>query len=279
MKLVSRNKVLSLDKPLVMGVLNVTPDSFSDGGKFNSTKKAAARFDEMVDEGADIIDIGGESSGPGSKEVSEEEELNRVIPLLKEVRGHSDIWISVDTYKAEVAREALNAGADMINDVLALRGDSKICKIIADAKVPVVLMYSKDPTARTTSDPKQYDDVISHIKVFLEERIKIAQVCGIKKDRIIIDPGQGAFISGDPKYSLQILKRLKEFEEFKLPILIGSSRKSLIGMTLKLPLHERLEGSLACAAVAVMNGAKIIRSHDVKETRRVIDMVWAIMQS
>jgi len=262
-----------------MGVLNVTPDSFSDGGKFDSKKKAAARFYEMVNEGADIIDIGGESSGPGSKDVAIEEELNRVIPLLKEVRKHSDIWISVDTCKAEVAKKALDAGADMVNDVLALRGDSKMAEIIEQAKVPVVLMYSKDPTARTTTALKHYDDVVSHIKAFLEDRIHIAEINGIKKDLIIIDPGQGGFVSGDPKYSLQILRRLKEFESFNMPILIGSSRKSLIGLTLNLPLHERLEGSLACAAVAVMNGAKIIRAHDVRATRRIIDMVWAIMNS
>jgi len=279
MKLVSRKKVLSLEKPLVMGVLNLTPDSFSDGGKFNSKQKAVKRFDEMIEEGADIIDIGGESSGPGSQDVSLEDELNRVIPLLKEVRKHSDIWISIDTYKAEVAAQALREGADMINDVLSMRGDFNISKVIADEDVPVVFMYSKDHTARTTGDQKKYDDVVAHIKAFFEDRIHIAEIHGIKREQIILDPGQGAFISGDPKYSLQILKRLKEFEEFNLPILIGSSRKSLIGMTLNLPLHERLEGSLACAAVAVMNGAKIIRAHDVRATRRIVDMVRAIMNS
>ena len=279
MELKSGNKVLSLDKPVVMGVLNVTPDSFSDGGKFDTKQKAVARFNEMLKEGADIIDIGGESSGPGSHDVSAEEELNRVIPVLKEVRKVSDIWISVDTCKGEVAKRALDAGADMINDVLALRGDNKISTVIADARVPVVLMYSKDPTARTTTDPRHYDDVVSHIKTFLADRIHLAEIDGIKREQIIIDPGQGGFVSGDPKYSLRILKKLREFEDFNLPILIGSSRKSLIGLTLNLPLHERLEGSLACAAVAVMNGAKIIRAHDVRATRRIIDMVWAIMQS
>ena len=274
-----KDRIFPLDKPLLMGILNLTPDSFSDGGKFNKRDKAIKRFDEMIKQGADIIDIGGESTGPGSNEVSEEEELDRVIPFLKAVRKRSDIWISVDTYKAEVAKQAIKAGADMINDVLALRGDKNMAMLLAEHDVPVILMYSKDSTGRTTGEEKHHENVIKHIHKFFEERINIAEVSGIKRENIILDPGQGAFVSADPKYSLQILNRLKEFEDFNLPILIGSSRKSFIGITLKLPLPDRLEGSLACAAVAVMNGAKIIRAHDVRETRRIIDMVWAIMKA
>jgi len=262
-----------------MGVLNLTPDSFSDGGEFNTTKKAFERFKQMVEEGADIIDIGGESTGPGSKEVTDEEEQERIIPFIQQIRKHLDAWISVDTYRSDTAKMALEAGANMVNDVLALRGDRKMAGVISEFNVPVVLMYSKDSTGRTTGDQKQYEDVVKHIHDFFYERIKVAQGEGIKRENILLDPGQGAFVSGDPKYSLQILKRLKEFQDFNCPLLIGSSRKSFIGLTLKLPLSERLEGSLACAAVAVMNGAKIIRAHDIRATRRIIDMVWAIMNS
>ncbi|MBN1494345.1 dihydropteroate synthase [Candidatus Peregrinibacteria bacterium] len=262
-----------------MGVLNLTPDSFSDGGRFFDKHKAVARFEQMIAEGADIIDLGAESTGPGSKEVSQDEESARIIPVIKTVRKLSDIWISIDTYKSEVAEMALKAGADMVNDVLALRGDNRMAEVISKHNVPVVLMYSKDATGRTTGAKKEYKDVIGYINNFFEERIKFAQSSGIKKEQIILDPGQGAFVSGEPKYSFQILKRLKEFSDFKLPILIGPSRKSFIGLTLNLPLHERLEGSLACAAVALMNGAKIIRAHDVKATRRVVDMVHAIISS
>lgn len=280
MELKSHDKILKLDKPRLMGILNVTPDSFSDGGKFNTQDQAIMRFEEMGAEGADIIDIGGESTGPGSKDVELQEEIKRVIPILKELRKRNqNVWISVDTYKAEVARQALEHGADMINDVLALRGDENMANILAKTEVPVVLMYSKDSTGRTTGEEKKYDNVIEHVKEFFEERIKHAEENGINRNRIIIDPGQGAFVSGDPKYSLQILNRLEEFKSLNLPILIGSSRKSLVGQTLNLPLHERLEGSLACAAVALIKGASIIRAHDVKETRRLIDMVYAINQS
>ncbi|MFC1655462.1 dihydropteroate synthase [Patescibacteria group bacterium] len=270
---------MQIDKPLVMGILNVTPDSFSDGGKFNLEDQAVKRFEEMIEEGADIIDIGGESTGPGSQDVSLKEELERVIPILQRVRKISDVWISVDTYKAKVAKQALDAGANMINDVLAFRGDARMLDVVKESDVPIVLMYSKDPTGRTTGKEKNYEDVVEHIKIFLEERIKLAEQNGIKKERIIVDPGQGAFVSSDPKYSLQILDRLQEFKTLGVPILIGSSRKSVVGQTLNLPLHQRLEGSLACAAVAVMNGASIIRAHDVKETRRLIDMVDAIGKS
>ncbi len=272
-------KILPTEKPLVMGVLNVTPDSFSDGGKYNDLEKAVARFDEMVEHGADIIDIGGESTGPASKDVSIREELSRVIPVLKEVRKMSDVLISVDTYKGEVARQALENGADIINDVLAFRGSADMAQVLAESKNQVIIMYSKDSTGRTTGEAIDYTDVVDHIKKFFEERIKFAEKNGISRDRLILDPGQGAFVSLVPKYSLQILKRLDEFKSFGLPIMVGSSRKSFIGETLKLPLHERKEGSCACAAVAVMNGANIVRVHNVQSARRVVDMVYAIRES
>ena len=292
--LVSRDKKMSLQKPLVMGILNVTPDSFSDGGKFKTNDEAVDFALQMVAQGADIIDLGGESTGPGSKDVSAEEELARVLPVLKLLRekiargagGARGAWISVDTYKAEVARAVLEAGADMINDVTALRGGGhgagagqKMAEVLAKFDVPVVLMYCKDATARTTRNVVEYDDVIKTIGDFFEERIAVAVGAGIARSRLVLDPGMGAFVSAEPKYSLQILRRLREFESFKLPLLVGPSRKSFIGQVLDLPLTQRLEGTLAACAVAVMNGASILRVHDVQETRRVVDMVHNIIKN
>lgn len=273
-------KVLTFDKPRVMGILNVTPDSFSDGGNYEHLNSAVKRFDEMVADGVDIIDVGGESTGPGSHDVSLEEELKRVIPVLKKLRKRNlNIWLSIDTYKAEVARQAIEAGVDMVNDVLALRGDKGMCDLIAETEIPIVLMYSKDNSGRTTGESRQYTDIIEYISDFFKDKMQYAQKCGIKSEQIILDPGMGAFVSSDPKYSLQILKRLREFQKFGQPILIGPSRKSFIGQTLGLPLHDRAEGSFASAAVAMMNGAAIVRVHDTKETCRVRDILYAIEQS
>lgn len=302
-----------------MGILNVTPDSFSDGGKLYAevvpgrdrsevnVEKAVEVALQMVSDGADIIDIGGESTGPGSKDVSLEEELARVIPVVRGLRSemqnglfkaknevkslhvHTQTTlsgvdvnvadkrplISVDTYKAEVARQALEAGADMINDVTALRGDPQMAGVLAKYDVPVVIMYAKDATARTTREVVHYDDIIQTVRAFLEERIAYGVASGIARDRFVIDPGMGAFVSGDPKYSLEILKRLAELQDLHLPILVGASRKGFIGSV----LEERLEGSLACAAVATLNGASILRVHDVQETRRFIDMIWNIKKA
>lgn len=353
MKIVSRNFWMDLDRPRIMGILNVTPDSFSDGGEFvkivsdcadgggfsrkkskvekanvskmdvsmanvkkNEIKdmdflkadvskvdvvKAARRFFEMAEEGADIIDIGGESTGPGSKDVSLEEELRRVIPVLKQVcrvikapslflsefrrdalKNNPAVlekfssrdmfpWISVDTYKAEVARRAIALGVHIINDVTALRGDPAMAKVIAESGVAVVLMYSKDLTPRTTSDVMPYDDVVLHIKDFLKERVDFALSQGIRREQIILDPGMGAFVSGDPRYSIEILKRLDEFHELGFPILVGASRKGFIGEILGgLPANERLSGSLACVAQALRKGAHILRAHDVAETKQFL---------
>ena len=274
------DKILTFDKPRVMGILNVTPDSFSDGGKYNHLDSAVKRFDEMVLDGVDIIDIGGESTGPGSQDVSTEEELDRVIPILKKLRKRNPkIWLSVDTYKAEVARQAIEAGVDMVNDVLALRGDKDMCDLIAKTGIPIVFMYSKDTNGRTTGEGRQYMDVVEYISAFLKDKIQYANKCGIKFEQMILDPGIGAFVSSDPKYSLQILKRLREFQALGHPILVGPSRKSFIGQTLGLQVHDRVEGSFASAIVAIMNGASIVRVHDTKETCRIRDMLHAINQS
>ncbi len=279
MELKSHGKTLSLNKPLVMGILNVTPDSFSDGGKFNDPSRAVERALQMIESGADIIDIGGESTGPNSKDVAVEEELTRVMPVLIALRSQTHAWISIDTYKSRVAAEALEAGADMINDVTALRGDSELAKVLADYPVPVVLMFSKDSTARTTREEVQYRDVVKTVTDFLKERVEFAARHGISRDRLILDPGMGAFVSSDPQYSLQLLNNLEELVKLGYPVLAGPSRKSFIGQVLDVPLDQRLEGSLAACAVAVMNGASILRVHDVQQTRRVVDMVSAIMIS
>ncbi|MFC1811024.1 dihydropteroate synthase [Patescibacteria group bacterium] len=276
MILKSRSKTLKFDKPLVMGVLNLTPNSFYDGGKFETPEDAVKYAKQMVKDGADIIDIGGESTGPGSKDVDSKEELKRILPVLKALKVPARVWISIDTYKADVARAALKAGANMVNDVLAFRGDEKMAKLIAKEKVPVVLMYSKDDTGRTSRKKPKYENVVTEVQGFLKKRIKVAKEAGIKDEQIVLDPGQGAFVSMDPAPSLKLLKNLKKFKAFGYPVLTGSSRKSFIGETLDLPIEERLEGSLACCAAAVLNGASIIRAHDVKETRRVVDMVWAL---
>ncbi len=271
-----KSLLLYNQKPMVMGILNVTPDSFSDGGKYLQAEKAVKHAMRMIKEGADIVDIGGQSTGPGSKNVSVGEELKRVLPVLKKLRSKTKILISVDTWRAEVADKALECGADMINDVTALRGDKKMASVLAKYGKPVILMYSKDKTARTSMRNVHYDDVVKTVKDFLKKQIAVAARAGIERKNLILDPGMGAFVSSEAKYSLQILARLKEFQTFGLPILVGASRKSFIGQTLNLPLSERLEGSLACAAVAALHGASILRAHDVKQTRRIVDMIYAV---
>lgn len=261
--LVSRQKRLSLASPVVMGILNVTPDSFSDGGEFLSVHKAVDRALAMIAEGAKIIDIGGESSGPGSIDVSLEEELSRVIPLIKAIRAYdNDIWLSVDTYKSEVAREAIMAGADMVNDVTATRADQKIIEVVKEFDVPLVIMYSKDVKARTTTEAREYGDVIKEIKHFLLQRIEVLRAAGVKDEQIIVDPGMGAFVSSIPSYSFEIIQRLAELQELGYPILVGPSRKSFLGGN----LEDRLPASVLAAKSCVQNGAKIVRVHDVKET-------------
>jgi dihydropteroate synthase len=277
--LTSRGKILSMSGPLIMGVLNVTPDSFSDGGRFKTPGDAVKAALKMVEDGADIIDVGGESTGPNSKEVALKEELKRIIPVIRALRKKTDAWISVDTWKAETARAAVEAGADMINDVTALRGDPDMAKTVAEMKVPVVLMYSKDPGARTTLTKKGYGNVTATVMAFLKKRLAYAKKEGIPPEMCVVDPGMGAFVSADARYSLRLLKDLHAFGELKRPLLVGASRKSFIGKVLDLPEDERLEGGLACAAYAFFGGASMIRTHDVKETVRFLRMLYAIIKS
>ena len=248
----------------IMGIINVTPDSFSDGGKFNTPKKALAQAIRMEKEGACIVDIGGESTGPGSKAVSIKEELKRIIPVIREIKKHTKLKISVDTYKFEVAKTALQAGADMINDVSGLRfGKEKMAKLIAKYKCHIVIMYSKNKTPHATIKQKKYTDVIKTIKEFFDKQISFAEKNGIKRSQIILDPSMGQFISAISKYSYEIIARLNELKSYDLPILIGISRKSFLGGK----LNERDEKGSLLEALAYINGVSIIRTHNVKTTK------------
>jgi len=259
----------------LMGVLNVTPDSFSDGGKIFKPEDAINRAWRMVEQGADIIDVGGESTRPGADSIPVEEELRRVIPVIKELTKKTDIPVSIDTYKSEVAREALDAGAEMINDISALRFDPRMKEVAFRYDVPVVLMHIKG-TPKNMQDNPSYDNLIQEISDYLRESIEKAEDSGIAQDKIIIDPGIG--FGKRLKDNLEILRNLEKLASLGKPILVGLSRKSFIGKVLDLPLDERMEGSLAALAVAICNGAKILRVHDVKESKRAAQMVDAILQ-
>lgn len=260
---------MNFEKPLIMGVLNLTPDSFSDGGKFNRTDLAERRLLELIEQGADIIDIGGESTGPGAPEVSKAEELNRVksiIDLIAEKKWSEKAIFSIDTYKAAVAKYALQHGFKMVNDVTALRGDPEMLSVLVEYQPHVILMYSKDSTARTTRDVKAYEDVVDYIKNFLKVRTETLLKAGFPRDKIILDPGMGAFVSTIPEYSFEIIKRLKEFDELGFPLLIGISRKSCLGGK----LEERDPDSVKWSLKAIENGAKIIRIHNVELIKKAL---------
>jgi dihydropteroate synthase len=270
-------------KTYIMGILNVTPDSFSDGGKFFSIYDAVNHALRIQNEGADIIDIGGQSTRPGAKEVTVEEEKRRVIPVLEKLSRKIKIPISVDTSRSEVAKEALKLGAKMVNDVTALRGDKNLARIVAHYNVPICLMHMMGEPRNMQENPN-YKDVIKEISVFLKERADCAISCGIKKDKIIIDPGLGfgKRTGKGVEDNCEILRCLSEFKVLDYPIMVGASRKAFIGNVCgkdtQLPVTDRLEGSLAAACVAAFNGADIVRVHDVKETRRCLDIVDRIIR-
>lgn len=251
----------------IMGVLNVTPDSFSDGGVYQDVNTAIEHAKNMVAEGATIIDIGGESSRPGAESVPEEVELDRVLPVIHAlVSEKMNVPISIDTNKASVAKYALEAGAHIINDITALNGDNEMAQVAADMEAGVILMHMKG-TPRTMQKAPHYKDVIKDIYEALENWIKKATQKGIHKDRIIVDPGIG--FGKTTEQNILILKHLKDFKRLNKPILIGTSRKSFIGNLLDLPVTQRLEGSLATVCWAITQGVNIVRVHDVKATARV----------
>ena len=271
------SKKIDLEKKVaVMGVLNLTPDSFYDGGRYRTEKEILKRVEQMIEEGADIIDIGGESTRPGSDRVSVEEELRRTIPYLRKIRDLFDIPLSIDTYKAKVAKEAIEAGAEMVNDISGLRFDPEMAEVISSKNASVVLMHIKG-TPKNMQDNPFYESLMDEIISYLRKSLEIALKAGIDFDRIVIDPGIG--FGKTVEHNLFILKNLEELRILRRPILIGVSRKSFIGKVLNLSVEERLFGSLASTSVAVMNGARIVRCHDVRETRQVIDLVDAILKS
>lgn len=265
-------------KTLVMGVLNVTPDSFSDGGRFFDREKAATHALSMARDGADIIDIGGESTRPGSKEVSAEEELSRVLPVIEGVAKKLKIPISIDTRKAKVAEAALKAGASIVNDVSGLHGDSAMASVAARYGAKIIIMHMRGTPADMQADPK-YDNLIKDILEYLRISADAARRAGVHEGNIVIDPGIG--IGGFGKtfeHNLEILNRLDEFKALGYPVCIGTSRKAFIGKALGLPNPEdRLAGSIATASVAIMKGADIIRVHDVKESCQAARMVDDIL--
>lgn len=256
---------------LVMGIVNVTPDSFSDGGKFFSPEVAISHASKLITQGADIIDIGGESTRPGAEQVSESEELKRVIPVIEKIRtDNPTILISIDTTKASVAKHAVEAGADIINDVSGLSFDNNMIGIVESFNIPVVIMHMKGNPQNMQLNPK-YKDIVNEILDFFKMKIKIAIQSGINRSMIILDPGIG--FGKTVEHNFELLSRLNEFNVLELPIMIGPSRKSFIGITLDLPPEDRVEGTAAAVSAGVMNGASIVRVHDVKSMKRVVRII------
>lgn len=256
-----------LNHTYIMGILNVTPDSFSDGGKFDQLDKALYQAEKMLQEGADIIDIGGESTRPGFAYVPAEEEIERTIPVIEGIRKRFDTVISIDTYKAETARAAIKAGASLVNDVWGLKRDDEIANVIAQAKVACCLMHNRTNT--------EYVHFMQDMKADLEESMELARKAGISKDQIILDPGVG--FAKSVEQNLEAIGKVGELLEFGCPVLLATSRKSVIGKTLDLEVDQRLEGTLVTTVMGVMAGCSFVRVHDVKENKRAIQMTRAIL--
>ena len=251
----------------IMGILNVTPDSFSDGGKFNQIDAALKHAEEMIGDGADVIDIGGESTRPGYTKISDAEEIDRVVPVIEAVKKEFDIPISVDTYKSGVAEAASEAGADLINDIWGLKYDARMAEVIAKSGLACCLMHNRDNA--------EYQNFMEDMKQDLRETIALAKAAGIADDKIILDPGVG--FAKSYENNLEAIRSLEELKELKYPVLLGTSRKSVIGLTLDLPAAERVEGTIVTTVMAVEAGCMFVRVHDVKENHRAIQMAEAIL--
>lgn len=252
----------------VMGILNVTPDSFSDGGKWNHTDKVLKRVEQMLAEGMDVVDIGGESTRPGYTPITVEEEIERVVPVIEAIRKNFDVPVSLDTYKAKVARAGIAAGADMVNDIWGLKYDTDMAKVIAESGVACCLMHNRRDM--------EYQDFLQDVRADLAESVQLAKEAGIAEDRILLDPGVGFAKSYDN--NLEILKSLEKLQDLGYPLLLGTSRKSVIGLALDLPVEERLEGTLVTTVFGVQKGCAFVRVHDIKENVRAIRMAEAILQ-
>ncbi|WP_320055464.1 dihydropteroate synthase [Desulfuromonas thiophila] len=269
-----RCSCLSLRRPCVMGILNVTPDSFFDGGRHQSLAAALRRAEDMVHEGADLIDVGGESTRPGSQSVSAEEEVDRLVPVIEAIRQRLDVPLSVDTSKAAVARQALAAGACFVNDISGLTFDAAMAETVAQAGAGLVLMHTPS-RPDIMQQQTVYTDLVGEVMIFLERSLQRARAAGVAEDQLVVDPGIGfgKTVTGN----LTLLRRLPEFQGLGVPVLIGTSRKSFIGTVLSQALpDERLAGSLATVAAAVLGGARIVRVHDVAPTRQLVDMIEAV---
>ncbi len=275
MKLYARDSSLDLSFPHVMGILNVTPDSFSDGGAHNSLIAALTHTNEMVNAGATIIDVGGESTRPGADEVSVEEELERVIPVVEAIAQRFEVWISVDTSKAAVIREAASVGAHIINDVRSLSEPGAL-EAAAAANLPVSLMHMQGEP-RTMQQMPGYQDVVSEVDAYFTAQIARCEAAGIKKQHLLLDPGFG--FGKNLSHNYELLAHLSDFHHHGLPLLVGMSRKSMIGQLLNVGPAQRLTGSLSCAVIAAMQGAQIIRVHDVKETVEAMRIVEATQRA
>ena len=266
---------LRMDRPLVMGVINVTPDSFSDGGKFLDAEAAIAHAKKLVREGADLLDIGGESSRPGSDALPAKEELERIVPVLDGIIDDVKVPISVDTCKPQVARKVLDMGVHIINDITGLTS-AKLADVVAKHGAGIVIMHMQG-TPKTMQKKPRYDDVVADILRFLRERVERAEKKGIRRESIIIDPGIG--FGKTAEHNLEIISRLKEFKSLGLPILVGASRKSFIGKVLDKDVDDRLSGGLAMLSMSIQNGASIVRAHDVRESVVAAKMTWAVLES
>jgi len=254
-------------KTYIMGILNITPDSFSDGGQWNNMDRALVHAEEMIQDGADIIDIGGESTRPGHIQITDEEEIARVTPVIEALHSRFDIPISIDTYKSKVAQAAADSGAHLINDVWGCKYDKKMARVMAKTGVACCLMHNKNKA--------DYDHFMEDVLNETMECVRLAREAGVPDDKIIVDPGVG--FGKTYEGNLEVINRLELFHELCYPVLLGTSRKSVIGKTLDLPATERLEGTLATTVIGVMKGCSFVRVHDVKENKRVIQMTEAIL--
>lgn len=255
------------NRTYIMGILNVTPDSFSDGGSFNSVDKALRHTEEMISEGADIIDVGGESTRPGHTQITESEEIERTAPIIEKIKAEFDIPVSIDTYKSTVALEAIKAGADFLNDIWGFKYDKKMADLAAEYKLPCCLMHNrKEP---------EYKDFMGDVLTDLKESIDIAIKAGVDKENIMVDPGVG--FGKTYEHNLEIINKTEVLKSLGFPVLFASSRKSVIGNTLNLPANERVEGTIATTVLAVLKGCLFVRVHDVKENRRAILMTEKII--
>jgi len=273
----SKREIILGERTLIMGILNVTPDSFSDGGRFVSPDEAVNEGIRMVAEGADILDVGGESSRPGSDPVPLEEELRRIIPVIGKLSQKVDIPISVDTTKARVASEAIKGGAEIINDISAMRFDGQMSQVAADTGAGVILMHMRGMPKSMQTGSLDYQSLIDDIMSFLEERLRMAESSGVERERTMVDPGIG--FGKTVADNMRLLKHLARFQEIGRPILTGVSRKSFIGGVIGGEPQERLEGTAAAVVISIMNGTSVVRVHDVKVMKKVVTMADAIMRA